>query len=187
MRRKLPPGVQVVEVLPGSPAARRMETLSSRFFVSVYHSWRLKDELKLRDDGTVLDLLDGAGTDFRGGSRRHKLELQAGAFRRGMGARLSATWQSGTDLRGFNGSNEVLTFSDLTTININLFANLADQFGGNRAPQWLKGTRATLAVSNLLNSRLRVQDERGATPLNYQPAYLDPLGRSITFGIRKIF
>lgn len=104
-----------------------------------------------------------------------------------MGARLSAVWQPETDIRGFDRPDEALTSSDLTTVNINLFADLAAQFGGNRAPQWLKGARATLAIDNLLNSRLKVRNEAGATPLNYQSAYFDPLGRSVTFGIRKIF
>ena len=187
MRRKLPPGVNVVRVLPGSPEARRMETLSSRLYFSLYHTWRLKDELRLQDGGATLDLLERGGLDFRSGGRRHRVELQAGAFKRGLGARLNATWQSGTDAGGFVSPGGNLASSDLTTVNLNLFANLAEQFGGNSAPQWLKGTRATLAVDNLLNARLKVRDETGLTPLNYQSAYLDPLGRSISFTIRKIF
>lgn len=182
MRRRLPPGVTVVEVLPGSPAARRMETLASRVYISLYHTWRLKDELRIHDDGATIDLLDEGRFDFSGASR-HRLELQAGVFKRGLGARLDANWQSGTDIRGF----ERLASSDLTTVNINLFANLAEQFGGPRAPQWLKGARVNLSIDNLLNSRLKVRNEAGPTPLNYQSAYFDPLGRSVTFALRKIF
>jgi iron complex outermembrane receptor protein len=36
-----------------------------------------------------------------------------------------------------------------------------------------------------LNDRQKVRDGRGATPLIYQPAYLDPLGRTVTLGLRK--
>lgn len=182
MRRKLPPGVTIVEVLPGSPAARRMETLSSRVYISLYHTWRLKDELRIQQDGVTIDLLDEGRFDFSGAGR-HRLELQAGAFKRGLGARLSATWQSGSDIRGF----ERLASSDLTTVNINLFADLAQRFGGAGSSQWLKGTRATLAIDNVFNSRLTVRNEMGSTPLNYQSAYFDPLGRSVSFSIRKIF
>lgn len=185
--RRVPSGVQVVQVVPGSPMARRLENLSSRTFVSLYHTWLLQDEILIREGGTELDLLDGGGIDFRGGSRRHKLELQAGAFKRGLGARLSATWQSGNDVRGFDGAADDLSFSSIATANISLFAEIADQFGGTSAPQWLRGTQATLEVNNLFDSLPEVRDSAGSTPLSYQPAYLDPFGRTVTFSLRKTY
>ena len=80
-----------------------------------------------------------------------------------------------------------LSFSAYSTVNINLFADLADRFGGSAAPAWLQGTLVTLGINNLLNSRPEVEDEAGSTPLSYQPAYLEPLGRSVSFTFRKIF
>ncbi|MEJ8630412.1 hypothetical protein P0F65_12230 [Sphingomonas sp. I4] len=47
--------------------------------------------------------------------------------------------------------------------------------------------RATLGVTNLFNIRPRVRDRTGTTPLSYQPAYLDPLGRTLSFNLRKVF
>jgi hypothetical protein len=32
-----------------------------------------------------------------------------------------------------------------------------------------------------------VRDATGATPISYQPDYLDPIGRTIRIGIRKLF
>jgi hypothetical protein len=32
-----------------------------------------------------------------------------------------------------------------------------------------------------------VRDNTGATPLSYQPASLDPLGRSVRISLRKMF
>jgi len=32
-----------------------------------------------------------------------------------------------------------------------------------------------------------VHDATGATPISYQPAYLDPVGRKITVSFRKLF
>jgi hypothetical protein len=32
-----------------------------------------------------------------------------------------------------------------------------------------------------------VRDATGATPVRYQPDYLDPLGRTVMFSIRKLF
>jgi iron complex outermembrane receptor protein len=42
-------------------------------------------------------------------------------------------------------------------------------------------------VENLLNDRIDVRDRNGATPNRFQAAYLDPLGRSIRLGLRKLF
>ncbi|HEX8262920.1 MAG TPA: TonB-dependent receptor, partial [Allosphingosinicella sp.] len=122
---------------------------------------------------------------------RHELEFQATAFKRGLGARVKVNWQSGTTVSGLPaglaGSSEDLIFSDHATVTINLFANLADHFGGETAPGWLKRTRVSLGINNLFNRRPEVRDEAGSIPLSYQPAFLDPLGRSLSFSLRKIF
>ncbi|QBX38446.1 TonB-dependent receptor [Brevundimonas sp. S30B] len=187
MRRRLAPGTQMTLVEPGSPMARRFETLTSRVFFSLYHTWQLEDEILLSPGGPRLDLLDGDAINARGGARRHELELQAGAFRRGLGARLTVNWQSDAEVRGAGGSAGDLAFSELTTVNLSLFANLADQFGGVNAPAWLKGARATLGITNLFDDRQRVRDAAGSTPISYQPAYLDPIGRVVSLGLRKVF
>ncbi len=51
----------------------------------------------------------------------------------------------------------------------------------------LDGTRVTLSLNNLFDQREDVRDATGAVPLIYQPAYLDPTGRSIRLGVRKLF
>lgn len=187
VRRSMPPGTQFAVVEPGSPMARRFENMTSRLFFSLYHTWRLEDEILLSEGGSTLDLLDGDAIDIRGGARRHEFEFQAGAFRRGLGARLTVNWQSDTEVRGSGAAAGDLAFSDLTKVDISLFANLGDRFGGVDAPGWLKGTRATIGVTNLFNSRQRVRDEAGSTPISYQPAYLDPLGRVVSVSLRKVF
>jgi hypothetical protein len=185
--RRAYPGARIMTAAPGSPLSRRAENATSRVFLSLYYSWRLHDSIVVRDGLPELDLLDGDTVDFRGGRRRHEIELQAGAFKRGLGGRVTANWQSGTSVQGLGGAAGDLRFSDLATVNINLFANLADRFGGSKAPRWLKGTRATIGISNLFDRRPDVQDEAGSTPLSYQPSYLDPLGRIVSFSLRKVF
>lgn len=180
------PGTMVAMVQPNSAMARRFENMASRLYVSIYHTWHLRDEILVRQDLPKLDLLDGAAIDVRGGRRQHELELQAGLFKKGLGARVTLNWKSGTTVRNPGGADD-LVFSDLATVNINLFINLADRFGGTKAPQWLKGTRATLGITNLLNSRPQVRDRTGSTPLSYQSAYLDPPGRLVSFGVRMVF
>ena len=48
------------------------------------------------------------------------------------------------------------------------------------------GMRFVVSVDNLFDSRQRVRDAAGNTPVSYQPDYLDPLGRTIRIGIRKL-
>lgn len=186
-RAAAPPGAIVTMVQPGSALARRFENLASRLFVSIHHSWQLRDEVLLRESLPVLNLLEGSAIDPRGGSRRHGLEAQGGLFKRGLGARATVNWQSGAIVRHLGGTVGDLSFSDLVTVDINFFANLQDRLGGADAPRWLRGMRLTFAITNLFDTRTRVRDRLGSTPLNYQPAYLDPLGRRISLGLRKVF
>jgi hypothetical protein len=186
-RSAAPAGTFLAMVQPGSAMARRLENMASRLYISVFHTWQLQDEILVRDDLPPLDLLGGAAVDLLGGSRRHRLEFQAGIFKRGLGGRVSLNWRRGTRLRDPGNGGGDLAFSSLATVDVHLFANLADRFGGSAAPAWLKGTRATVSITNLLDSRTRVRDPAGGTPLSYQPGYLDPIGRQISFGLRKAF
>ncbi len=187
LQRAIPPGARVIRAEPGSAIARRVENMASRLTFSFYHSWQLQDEIVVRDGFPTLDLLDGDAFDLRGGRRRHQLEFQAAVFKRGLGARLSANWQDGLTIQGQGDSAGDLRVSDLAVVNLNLFANLADRFGGAKAPGWLKGTRVTLGINNIFSSRPQVRDGAASVPLTYQPAYLDPLGRVLTFSLRKTF
>lgn len=182
--RRLPPGAPVTFVEAGSPGARRFENLASRLTFSVQHIWRLQDEVLLRSGTPVLDLLNGGTLDSRGGRPRHEIEVQSGAFKRGLGARITGRWQSATSALG--GGAGDLGFSDLATLDVGLFANVADYLGRSKAPDWLKGVRLSLTATNLFNARQDVRDGTGQTPLGYQPAYLNPAGRTIALSVRKI-
>ena len=108
-----------------------------------------------------------------------------GYLKSGLGARLSADWKSATRVDG-TGSGP-LDFSDLATVNLRLFDNLGAQPDMVKAMPWARGVRLTLAVNNLFDARQSVRDANGRTPLSYQPAYLDPAGRVVTIGLRKLF
>ncbi len=185
-RAAVPRGTMVAMVQPNSAMARRFENMASRLYVSLYHTWRLRDEVVVRQDLPALDLLNGAALDLRGGRPRHEIELQAGVFKAGLGGRLTLNWQSGTTISNPGGAGD-LTFSELAIVNLNMFMNLADRFGGADPPRWLRGARATLGVTNLFNARPEVRDQTGSTPLSYQPAYLDPLGRLLSLSVRMAF
>jgi hypothetical protein len=162
-----------------------------RLQFALFHTWRIQDEVLIRDGVAKLDFLNGSAVGNSGGRARHEIEAQAGISKNGFGARLTADWQSGTTVRGDpglgsgNGSSD-LRFSDLATVNLRLFADLGQQPFA-RQNRWLRGARVSLKVNNLFNDRPKVRDASGATPLSYQPAYLDPLGRSVSLSFRKMF
>ena len=105
--------------------------------------------------------------------------------------RVDARWRAETFVRGGlaaspDGGSD-LFFSGQTTVNLRLFADLAQQRDLVRRHPWLRGSRVSLAVNNLFDSGLEVTDEAGVTPFSYQPAYLDPVGRSVRLSVRKLF
>lgn len=168
----------------GGGRGGNMQPGQGRFNFSLYHTYRIQDEILIADGIPPLDLLDGDATSSRGGSPRNEIQAQAGVFRNGMGAFMNANWRESTRIDGGTGPD--LRFSDLTTVNLNLFIDLGQQTKWVEQYPWLKGSRLNLGVQNLFNERIQVTSSDGETPLNYQPDYLDPQGRSIGLTFRKI-
>lgn len=162
-----------------------MQPGQGRFNVSLYHTYRIQDEITIRDGLPVLDLLDGAATGSRGGQARNEVQLQMGLFKSGMGGFLNANWKESTRINGGSEASD-LTFSDLTTINLNLFADLSSRQTWVVKYPWLKGARVSVGVDNIFDQKLDVRNGLGETPLSYQPDYLDPLGRTFRVSLRKI-
>ena len=162
-----------------------------RLQLGLFHTYHITNEILIREGVPVLDLLDGSAIGGRGGQPRHEIEAQAGLFKNGFGARLTANWQSGTFVRGrpdlTGGSTGDLFFSDFATVNLRLFADLGARRNWAREVPFLRGARVSLAIDNLFDSRLGVRDANGATPLSYQRDNLDPLGRSVRISLRKLF
>jgi len=159
-----------------------------RLQFALYHTWHLNESILIAPGVPTLDLLDGDAIGSSGGQPRHELQGQAGYTNNGLGARLSANWQSGTRVDGALGSaNSTLRFSSLATANLRLFANFGQMPKVVRDHPFLRGSRLTLSVNNLFNQRQDVRDATGSTPLRYQPGYLDPLGRTVSIGFRKLF
>ncbi|MBX9460069.1 MAG: TonB-dependent receptor [Brevundimonas sp.] len=162
-----------------------MQPGQGRLMVSLYHTWRLQDEILIADGIPVLDLLDGAATSGRGGSPRHEVQAHVGVFKSGMGAFVRANWADSTRIDGGTGPD--LNFSSRTTVNLNLFVDLGAQASWVERYSWLKGARLQFGVNNLFDSRTEVTSSGGGeTPLNYQPDYLDPEGRTVSLSLRKI-
>lgn len=174
------------EVRMGRPRGPMMQPGQGRLQLSLYHTWRIQDELLIRGGLPVLDLLDGASVSGRGGSPRHEIQAQGGVFRSGMGAFLNITWRDETRVNG-GLTGQDLFFSDQATVNLNMFADLGQRPGLVARYPWLKGSRINLGVTNLFDSRLDVRDASGATPQGYLPDQLDPTGRQVFINFRKLF
>lgn len=155
-----------------------------RFNISLYHTWRIQEDLVIAPGLPTLDLLNGDAISSRGGQAKHEIQLQAGLFRNGMGGFLNANWSGPTTVDGSTGPD--LRFSDQLTVNLNTFINLDQRTAWVQRFPWLKGSRLNLGVQNLFDSRLEVTSSSGTVPLNYQPDFLDPTGRTISLSFRKI-
>lgn len=155
--------------------------------IALYHTVYFQDLLALRPGGAPLDLLGGGAASALGGQPRHEIEAQAGLVRNGLGARLSADWRSATSIRdAAPAAFESLTFAQAPQLSLRLFANLDGDPDLVRRHPVLRGARFTVSVSDLFDSRVRVRNALGATPLSYQPAYLEPAGRVVRISFRKL-
>ena len=162
--------------------------------IGLFDTWRFEDTLLIREGVPILDLLRGSALGSRGGRPRHEIELQAGAFKNGLGVRFTGNYQSATTVNGANAARSGgvsnagdLSFGAFSTFNLRLFADLGSQEKLVRRFPALRGTRVSLAVDNIFDNRLRVRDAAGLTPLGYQGDLLDPLGRSVRISLRKVF
>lgn len=176
---------------PGGPGGRFPGGPGGRFGggsiqFAVFHTWRLQDEILIRDGVPKLDLLDGSALSQTGGQSEHQIDVQAGISRNGLGARLTGRWQSGTEINGSAFGGQDLEFSDFTTVNLRLFADLGLQPWARGKPFW-RGSRVAVSIDNIFDEKLKVRDVDGATPISYQPDLLDPLGRTVKVSFRKIF
>ncbi len=165
----------------GNPRATRLQ-------LSLYHTIHLQEKVTIADGIPTLDLLHGDVLGSGGGQARNEVEAQAGLTHYGLGARVTANWQSATHVRGgtLGGASSDLDFSSLATVNLRLFADLSVRRELVQAHPILRGVRLTVSANNLFNERQTVRDATGTTPITYQPDYLDPRGRVLQFNVRKL-
>lgn len=169
----------------GGPGGMFGGPQGGRWQVSLYHTIKLTDKVLIRPGVPELDLLNGSATGNGGGSNRHLLELDGGLFNKGMGVRLSAKYDSGSTVTG--GSAGDLKFGDLATFNLRFFMDLNQKPKLTEKLPFLKGSRLRLSIDNLFDAQRKITDANGLVPLNYQPGYIDPLGRYIELEWRKTF
>jgi outer membrane receptor protein involved in Fe transport len=145
----------------------------------------LVDEVTIREGVPKLDYLNGDAIGSTGGTPRHLVEAQGGYFNNGLGARVSANWRSGTRVNSSTGDD--LRFSPLATFDLRLFANLGERFDLVSKHPFLRGTSLRFEVNNIFDAKPRVRDAVGEVPFSYQADLLNPLGRTISVSVRKLF
>ncbi len=180
---------------PGPPGARGGGTggggrqrYPGRWNVSIYHTMQFVDRVLLAPGAPLLDLLGGDAIASTGGVARHSFEIDAGGFFKGFGLRSGGTWTAPTHVSssGLPGAAQ-LRFGALFKVNLRGFVDLGQQQRLVDATAFFKGARLSLMANNVFDSRQKVTDRNGATPLSYQPDYLDPLGRVLGIEFRKLF
>jgi hypothetical protein len=182
------PDAVILTAPPNSGLARQAENLASRIFFDLYHTWYTRDSVRLARTGPTLDLLDGDALDFLGGRRQHRIDLIGGVYRSGLGIRMKANWYSGTSLIDVTpAGDQKIRFGDYAVVDASFFANLAEAFNSSETASWLKNTRVTFEISNLFNQRPRVETAGGSIPLRFQSTLLDPIGRTFSVSLRKVF
>lgn len=166
----------------------RSRANEGRFQFTLFHTIYLADRQQLTPSGPTQDLLSGGAVAGPGGQYRNEIEAKLGISLKGFGARLAGDWRQGTSVQGDSTSTAGnLHFSGLTTLNLELFANLGQQKNLVANKPWLRHVRLGLNVNNLFDERVQVRDGNGVTPLVYEPGYIDPNGRTVLLTVRKLY
>ena len=167
----------------GTDRQGKSKKAHGRIYLVATQVWRLQDTVTLRSGLPAINLLRGGTISGLGGQPRHEMELQGGIYDKGLGVRLVGKWQAGTSTLASSPADS-LYFSALGTLDATVFADLGE-LPHWEDRKWAKNFRLFLSVDNVFNGRIHVHNGKGATPAGYQPAFMDPLGRTITFSIRK--
>ncbi|HEX8484161.1 MAG TPA: TonB-dependent receptor [Sphingomonas sp.] len=161
-----------------------------RLQFAAYHTWHFTDRVLVAQGGPALDLLNGDAIGGNGGQPRHEVEVQAGYANNGIGVRLSGNYRNATQVDGGTSAASsvgTLNFGSLATANLRVFADFGQRLDLIRKNPWLRGVRVVFSVDNVANTRQRVTDATGIVPVNFQPGYVDALGRTVRLSVRKLF
>lgn len=154
-----------------------------RYFFNLTHTIELDNQILIAPGLDPLDQLEGEATGAFG-LPRHSSRLEAGLFGKGMGFRLSGIYTGETRLDGAAGTTD-LSFDDIVTFNLRIFANMGELTGKNEG--FLKDLRVSLVADNVFDAQRKVRDSNGVTPVNYNPFVIDPLGLYLGIDLRKLF
>lgn len=165
---------------------------ANRMLLSVYHTWTIENEVQLTEGGAILNLLEGDAVRRQGGQPEHEVSARLNLLKNGFGAEMRYDWEAETFIASDALANNLqgagdLTFSSLSTVNLELFADLGARQSLVEQYPWLRGSRIALEVRNVFDEKQDVRDGNGKVPLTFQADELDPRGRFIEISFRKVF
>ena len=167
---------------PPAPGATGTPPQRASYYGGIGPSIRFADRLRLRPGSPELDLLDG-GSITGGGSARLFGYLYGGVNYLGNGLNFDG-YCSGSN-RVLGGTPEAdIRFATLCKLNASASLSI-HHFFPHQA--WTSHLGLKLAVDNLTDARQRVRDASGAVPTRFQRDLLDPVGRTISLTLRKLF
>lgn len=179
-----PPGTVVIMADEGSATDKAFTSSESRLYFAINYTLRVRDRISL-PDGTELDLLHYGPTDGNFGPSRNEVQVQAGIYRKGLGAVIDGSYQdarvaagSTADIAGTVGGARI---APAVIVNLKLFSNLEEL---SSRPLFINA-RVSIAIDNLFDSVEPAAFAAGPEQGQALPFLLRPLGRVISIDLRK--
>jgi iron complex outermembrane receptor protein len=167
---------------PPAPGAKGPPPPRISYYGGAGPTLKFEDRLQLRPGTPELDLLHGE-TVTGGGGARVQGYFYGGVNYLGNGFSVDGWYGGANRVRNENPESD-LRFSPIFKVNFAAFISLHHFL---REQEWTSHTQVRLEVSNLTNARTQVRDANGNTPNRLQEAYLDPVGRTVSLTVRKLF
>jgi hypothetical protein len=164
------------------PGAASGPPAQASYYGGIGPSIKFRDRLQLRPGTAELDLLRGDTIRGWGMSRAYGYAY-GGINYLGAGLNFNAWYQTSSRIRGADPTAD-LRFSSILKLNMGGYIGLGRLLKRER---WAQRLRLGLDVSNVTDAHQRVLDGNGAVPNRFQPDYLDPIGRTVTMTLRKLF
>ncbi len=167
---------------PQPPGATGEPPSQPGYYAGIGPTIKLSDRLQLRPGTPELDLL--RGDTIRGwGMPRVQGYAYGGIYHRGNGFKFGAWYQASNRIRSLDPAAD-LRFSSIFKVEVGAYVGLG---GLLKSQAWARRLRLSLDVANLTDARQDVRDGNGTLPNRFQPDYLDPIGRTATVTLRKLF
>jgi hypothetical protein len=165
---------------PATPGGRAPDRPS--FYGGIGPTLRFSDRATLRPGGNALDLL--ASDTLSGGTTPRLSGYGYGGFSYlGNGGTFDFYCTGGARI---GGAVPAATLSFAPLCKLNLTGSLSiHHFLPHQA--WTRQFGFKLEIGNVTDAHQRVRDATGAVPYRYQPDLLDPVGRTVTLSLRKLF
>lgn len=175
-----------VALFGAEPASKGLRAIpATTLQLHAGHTWLIEANTIIRAGLPTVDLLSGGAVGIGGGRQRHLLDLSAALMQGQSGFRLSALCRGASLLAiGSIAAPDTLTYQPFTKVDLRGFLDLS-----TIAPQShiAKGAKLTVAIENVTGARQNAVVTSGVLPLYYQSIFRDPVGRTVSIELRKVF